>query len=145
MMYGTLTEFCTRASCPVMSAGRHFEYYWADGAAAKKPVAVSAPEYVDLLMTWVQSLLDDESVFPQKAGVPFPPTFMRTARVIFKRLFRVYAHIYYSHFREVVCLGEEAHLNTSLKHFALFVREFSLVDKKELLPLQPLIDQLCGP
>ena len=32
--------------------------------------------------------------------------------MIFKRLFRVYAHIYHSHFQKIVSLGAEAHLNT---------------------------------
>jgi len=59
-----------------------------------------------------------------------------------KRLFRVYAHIYHQHFREVVELSEEAHLNTSFKHFIFFVKEFNLIDKKELVPLQELIDKL---
>jgi len=43
-----------------------------------------------------------------------------------------------------VSLGEEAHLNTSFKHFIYFVQEFSLVDKKELAPLQELISQLVN-
>jgi hypothetical protein len=34
----------------------------------KKPVKVSAPEYVDYLMTWVQNQLDDENIFPSKIG-----------------------------------------------------------------------------
>lgn len=34
----------------------------------KKPIKLSAPEYVDYLMTWVQKQLDDESVFPSKIG-----------------------------------------------------------------------------
>ena len=42
-------------------------------------------------------------------------------KVILKRLFRVYAHIYYQHFSEVRDLQEEAHLNTSFKHFIYFV------------------------
>jgi MOB kinase activator 1 len=63
---------------------------------------------------------------------------------IFKRLFRIYAHIYHSHFPKVVSLGEEAHLNTSFKHFIYFVQEFSLIDKKELAPLQELIASLTG-
>jgi hypothetical protein len=41
--------------------------------------------------------------------------------VIFKRLFRVYAHIYHSHFQKIVGLGAEAHLNTCFKHFIYFV------------------------
>ena len=144
LLYGTLTEFCTAESCPIMSAGPKYEYLWKD-ETMKKPERKSAPVYIDLLMTWVQHIIDDERVFPQKAGAPFPDTFAATVRAVFKRLFRVYAHVYYSHFREVVALGEEAHLNTSLMHFVLFAREFRLVDKQELAPLQPLIDQLCGP
>lgn len=121
-----------------------YEYHWADGKAVKKAVAVSAPEYVDLLMSWVQSQLDDDTIFPSKIGVPFPSTFVKIVKTIFKRLFRVYAHIYYSHFQTIVSLGEEAHLNTSLKHFIYFVHEFNLIDKKELAPLQSLIQTLCG-
>lgn len=56
------------------------------------------------------------------AGVPFPKNFLVMAKTILKRLFRVYAHIYHQHFPEVVQLGEEAHLNTSFKHFIFFVQ-----------------------
>lgn len=55
-------------------------------------------------------------------GVPFPKNFLSIAKTILKRLFRVYAHIYHQHFSEVVQLGEEAHLNTSFKHFIFFVQ-----------------------
>ena len=48
--------------------------------------------------------------------------FLSIAKTILKRLFRVYAHIYHQHFPEVVQLGEEAHLNTSFKHFIYFVQ-----------------------
>ena len=41
-------------------------------------------------------------------------------------------------------LGEEAHLNTSFKHFVYFIQEFELIDKKELAPLQELIDRLTS-
>ena len=58
---------------------------------------------------------------------------------IFRRLFRVYAHIYHSHFNQVCDLGEEAHLNSLFKHFIFFVREFDLVDEKQLEPLKALI------
>ena len=61
-------------------------------------------------------------IFFLSPGVPFPKNFMQIAKTILKRLFRVYAHIYHQHFREVVSLGEEAHLNTSFKHFIYFVQ-----------------------
>ena len=53
-------------------------------------------------------------------GAPFPPNFREVMKTIFKRLFRVYAHIYHSHFQMVLKLEEEAHLNTCFKHFILF-------------------------
>lgn len=53
-------------------------------------------------------------------GASFPPNFPDVVKTIFKRLFRVYAHIYHSHFQKIVNLKEEAHLNTCFKHFVLF-------------------------
>ncbi|EZA55773.1 Mps one binder kinase activator-like protein [Ooceraea biroi] len=160
MLYGTITEFCTEESCPIMSAGPKYEYHWADGHTVKKPIKCSAPKYIDYLMTWVQDQLDDEALFPIVllkcsealitvsaslfAGVPFPKNFLSIAKTILKRLFRVYAHIYHQHFSEVVQLGEEAHLNTSFKHFIFFVQEFNLIDRRELAPLQELIEKLTA-
>ncbi|KAF7495329.1 MOB kinase activator 1B [Sarcoptes scabiei] len=142
MLYGTITEFCTEEKCPLMSAGPKYEYHWADGMTVKKPIKCSAPKYIDYLMTWVQDQLDDESIFPSKIGVAFPKNFNSIAKTILKRLFRVYAHIYHQHFSQVVRLDEEAHLNTSFKHFIFFVQEFHLIDKRELAPLSELIEKL---
>ncbi len=36
--------------------------------SSKKPTHLSAPAYVEALMTWTQSILDDERHFPQKIG-----------------------------------------------------------------------------
>jgi len=141
MLYGTLTEFCTAESCPVMSAGPKYEYLWADGVTIKKPIKCTAAEYIDYLMTWAGAQLDDERLFPSKIGVPFPKEFMKVCKSLVKRLFRVYAHIYHSHFAMVVKLGEEAHLNTSFKHFSFFIGEFKMIDKRELAPLADLISR----
>jgi len=75
-------------------------------------------------------------------GVTFPKNFLTIAKTILKRLFRVYAHVYHAHFRDIINLNEEPHLNTSFKHFIHFVQEFSLIEKRELAPLQELIDKL---
>ena len=66
--------------------------------------------------------LDDTHIFPQQYGVSFPPNFNDVVRTIFKRLFRVYAHMYHSHFRSICSLGEEAHVNTCFKHFMYFTQ-----------------------
>lgn len=62
LLYNTLTEFCTPSTCPTMSAGPKYEYRWADGVKVKKPIECSAPEYIEYLMEWIESQLDDESV-----------------------------------------------------------------------------------
>jgi MOB kinase activator 1 len=144
LLYGTITEFCTPSTCSVMSAGTQYEYHWADGVKVKKPIKVSAPEYVDLLMSWVETQLNDEHIFPLQLGTPFPKNFQSVVKKIFTRLFRVYAHIYHSHFQKIVGLGAEAHLNTCFKHFIYFVYEFKLIEQKELAPLKDLIDSLMG-
>ena len=48
------------------------QYLWCDGVKIKKPMTVSAPAYVDYLMTWVESQLNDEEIFPIKFDAPFP-------------------------------------------------------------------------
>ncbi|KAM1809812.1 hypothetical protein ACFX15_026074 [Malus domestica] len=145
ILYGTLTEFCTPVNCPTMSAGPKYEYRWADGVNIKKPIEVSAPKYVEYLMDWIEVQLDEESIFPQRLGAPFPSNFQDVVKTIFKRLFRVYAHIYHSHFQKIVSLKEEAHLNTCFKHFVLFTCEFRLIDKGELAPLQDLVESILQP
>ena len=112
MLYGTISEYCTNSTCPVMSAGDKVQYLWADGVKVKKPIKVTAPEYVDLLMTWVESQLNDEEIFPIKFDGSYPKKFHSICSVIYKRFFRIYAHIYHSHFKRIQRLGADAHLNT---------------------------------
>jgi len=115
-----------------------------DGVKFKSPTPVSAPDYVEYLMTWVHQILDDKAQFPTEPNVPFPANFESNVKQIFKRLFRVYAHIYHCHFPEVLGLGVEAHLNTSFKHFMYFVLEFDLITASDLTPLQEFVDTFSG-
>ena len=144
LLYATITEHCTPQSCPVMSAGPKYEYYWSDPDQYPKPTRLSAPEYVDELMRWVQKQFDDEHVFPTKIGVAFPKTFRASAKAISRRLFRVYAHLYLHHFEQMRKVGMEMHLNTSFKHFVYFIMEFELVDRKEMQPVAELVQLLTG-
>jgi len=142
MMYGTVVDKCTPETCEIMNAGPKVEYYWADGNIVKKPVRLCAQEYCARLFAWIQEQVEDETLFPSKISEPFPKDFHKIATRIFKRLFRVYAHVYHSHHNVIVTQGQEEHLNSSFIHFVLFVTTFELIDKKELQPLQPLIDKL---
>ncbi|XP_022845272.1 MOB kinase activator-like 1A [Olea europaea var. sylvestris] len=109
---------------------------------------VSAPKYVEYLMGWIETQLDDESIFPQNLGSPFPPNFHNVVKIISKRMFRVYAHIHCSHFQKIVALKEEAYLNTCFKHFVLFtsvnhlMQECGLIDKRELAPVSEIVETI---
>ena len=46
IIYGTVCDTCTDASCPTMSGGPKFEYYWAD-ETQKKPQALPAPKVLE--------------------------------------------------------------------------------------------------
>jgi hypothetical protein len=56
------------ADDPVIRLTCSFEFLFEDGTTYKKPTALPACEYVDALMNWVQSLLDDEEIFPSRIG-----------------------------------------------------------------------------
>lgn len=132
MLTGALSdEICTDKSCPVMGAG-DVEYHWADGVNVIEPLRVSAPQYFEYLMHWADACIADENLMPTKEGVPFPKHFGKSIRTIFKRFFRVYAHIYHKHFKELVEADIDAHLMSSFKPFCFLCKEFNLVKEEEL-------------
>lgn len=45
-----------------------FEYLWQDSESFKRPTKMSAPEYIEHLMAWVQSNVDNEQMFPSRIG-----------------------------------------------------------------------------
>lgn len=143
IIYGAVADFCTEASCPEMSAGPEYVFLWSDPRSKDKAEKVSANTYVLKLFDWIQSLLDSPAIFPPTPDKPFPKNFEEIVSKIFQRLFRVYAHIYKSHFAKIVAIGAEATLNSAFKHFYLFSQEFKLLDpKKDCEPLKDHIAKL---
>jgi len=130
LLAGAVSDLCTEHTCPVMNAGA-YTFAWADGDKIKEPTKLSAPKYFEVLLTWVEKQLSDESFLPVEPGAPFPPTYRKGMRVIYKRLFRIYAHIFHAHFKEMMEQEADAHLNHSFKHFIYFVKEFDLIDNEE--------------
>ncbi|XP_069632103.1 MOB kinase activator 3B isoform X2 [Haliaeetus albicilla] len=64
LIYGTICEFCTERTCPVMSGGPKYEYRWQDDMKYKKPTALPAPQYMNLLMDWIEVQINNEDIFP---------------------------------------------------------------------------------
>jgi len=113
-----------------MSAGPHLDYTWID--QSRRQIKLPAPTYIDYVMTWVQNNLDDEGVFPTKAGREFPPNFPSTAKHIYRQLLRVFAHIYHAHYQQLLHTRSEPHFNSLFAHFLAFGREYDLLDIKDV-------------
>ncbi|KZT42643.1 hypothetical protein SISSUDRAFT_1058415 [Sistotremastrum suecicum HHB10207 ss-3] len=130
LFYGVLTECCTSQSCPTMSAGPQLDYTWID--QNRRQIKLAAPTYIDYVMTWVQNLLDDDLVFPTKAGREFPPNFPSTTKHIYRQLLRVFAHIYHAHYHQLLHFRSEPHFNSLFAHFLAFGREYGLLEVKDV-------------
>jgi len=52
-----------------MSGGPKFEYLWADKERYKKPTPLPAPQYVSLLMDWIETQINNENLFPVSTGM----------------------------------------------------------------------------
>jgi hypothetical protein len=113
-----------------MSAGPKNEIVWVD-ERGKKGKAQPAPQYIDLVCAHVQSLLDDEAVFPTRADAALPKDFMATNRRIYRLLFHVLAHMYHAHYDTLLQLGLVPHLNSLFAHFTAFCKAHALLDAKD--------------
>ncbi|XP_068140052.1 MOB kinase activator-like 3 isoform X3 [Drosophila tropicalis] len=108
LIYGTVSEYCNDATCPTMSGGSRYEYLWVDGTLYKKPTALPAKKYIELLMEWIETQINNEAVFPVSTDVPFPKAYPGLTRKILTRLFRVFVHVYIHHFDRIVSIGAVA-------------------------------------
>ena len=166
-LYAIIDHLCTPESCPAMTAGPKFTYLWKDrpvegsgaegaapsgkaaaaargggggvggGAAGGQLLPLSAPAYIDRVFEFVEEKIDSDALFA--APDENVQRFGRQFKVIFQRLFRVYAHIYHSHFTQFVALEATAHLNTCFKRFVTFTLKFKLLNEIDILPLQQFI------
>ncbi|KAK7028126.1 Maintenance of ploidy protein mob2 [Paramarasmius palmivorus] len=128
--YGVITECCTQQSCPTMSAGPSLNYLWI--TQDRKQISLAAPTYIDSVMSSVQTLLEDETMFPTKSGQEFHQAFPTTIRHIYRQFLRIFAHIYHAHFQEILNLRSEPHFNSLFAHFLAFGKEYGLLDPKDI-------------
>jgi len=146
MVYNLFAEeasgCCTSTTCPKMNAAApkgDTVYLWADDNA-RRPQDMSAPDYITKLFDWVTEKIKDESVFPANSN--YGKDFLPTVCTILKRLFRVYAHIFFKH-RDVLKQYElEGKFILGFSYWYWFVLEFSLVKAPEMAPLESIIVEI---
>jgi MOB kinase activator 1 len=129
LLYGAVQSECNVLRNPrdkIMCAGPKYEYLWIDEKSEKykKPTQVSAPMYITLAMDWIEGVI---KAFPVSEDESFPKHFKNNVvKHIFKRIFRIFAHIFYEHYNVVDQLGIAAHMSTTFKHFMVSVTIMSL-------------------
>ncbi|EGR52704.1 uncharacterized protein TRIREDRAFT_54893 [Trichoderma reesei QM6a] len=165
----TGNTICNPTTCPRMSAGANHSFTWLN--SRREPVELPAHEYMTLMQRWITGKIDDTAIFPtDPAGVSyshnpaisstplsqltnpgepdwvgkrsgFPEKFIDICQMIFRQMFRVYAHLYWAHFVEPYYhLNLEKQLNSCFSHFLLTATALDMLGKQELEPMQPLID-----
>ncbi|EGS19125.1 uncharacterized protein CTHT_0057500 [Thermochaetoides thermophila DSM 1495] len=157
------TSICNPKRCPKMSAGANHSFTWLNSRL--QPVEIPAHEYLTLVQRYINGKIDDTTIFPtdpngvsyadnpafctplpetspdwlgKRSG--FPQNFFETCQTIFRQMFRVYAHLYWSHFEDMFCLNLEKAMNSCFSHFILTATTLNLLKKSDLEPMQPLID-----
>ena len=136
-----------------ISFNSRLNYTWVN--QDRKNVALSAPTYIDSVMSSVQNLLDDENVFPTKSsmsidcftlytrflsptflfsasGQDFHPSFPSTIKHVYRQLLRVFAHLYHAHYPQILHLRSEPHFNSLFAHFLAFGREYELLEVRDI-------------
>ncbi|TWU74303.1 Maintenance of ploidy protein mob2 [Metarhizium rileyi] len=161
---------CNMVSCPKMSAGENRSYTWIDrdlepvdlpaneymtlmqrwisGKIDDNAVFPTDPDGVSFALHAEYSVAAAAHIFcsdpseewpGSRSG--FPKHFAGTAQLVFRQIFRVYAHLYWSHFVDPFYhLGLEKQLNSCFSHFILTATTLDMLRPEELEPMQYLID-----
>nr|CAB3263889.1 MOB kinase activator 2 [Phallusia mammillata] len=137
LLYGTVSEFCTAETCPVMQGPCQTQYTWVEERGKK--LKCTAPQYIDYVMTFCQKCVSNQELFPTKYAQFFADNFFTEIKKVLKFLYHVIAHMYYAHFARLRQLDLHLYLNVVFKHFILFVREYELLDPKETASLDDLV------
>lgn len=136
VLYGAIAEHCTLKTCPTMSAPLNNQFYWLDEKGKK--FKYSASQYIDTVLTYAAKITSDENLFPTKIGLSFPPHFDSLVKKINKHLFQILAHMYHSHYTELLQLKLNTYVNSIYLHFYSFNKSFNLLDEKEIEIMEAL-------
>ena len=139
LIAASVMEYCTVDMCPEMTAGAT-QYFWTDEKNRKQKLP--APNHINLAMSYIQTQLQDENIFPTKFGHDFSPDFILVIKRMYRHMLHTIAHLYYHHFQILKELSLHCYLNSLMLHFAYFTKHFALLESKDLDPLSDLIELL---
>ena len=65
-------------------------------------------------------------------GRDFSQNFPSTVKHVYRQLLRVFAHLYHSHYPQILHLRSEGHFNSLFAHFLAFGKEYELLETKDI-------------
>lgn len=118
LLYSSCSLFCTSDTCPMFNSGPQYCYFWEDDDSPQ-PIQVSAPEYFQALKRYIKRNLQNKELFPEESEelLPKAETVIHTS---YRRLFRILAHLYICHFKDISQLKDInlfELMNTILTHY----------------------------
>ena len=72
-----------------------------------------------------------KTLIPQ-LGRDFSQNFPSTVKHVYRQLLRVFAHLYHSHYPQILHLRSEPHFNSLFAHFLAFGKEYELLEIKDI-------------
>lgn len=110
---------------------------WCDEITFINPISIPARTYMKFCLLSTQKQLKDSDIITSTTHASYPPDALLTWKMIYRRLLRVYAHLYVNHksdFDKIGVLGLV--LQCMLRRFILYGIETGLTTKKELEPVK---------
>lgn len=147
LVYAMLSEgndewrfLCEKAQRTVeLGYPKNVKYMWRANRDTK-PKELPVDVYIDHVLFWVNSQVENEDIFPTEEDIPFPDNFKDYLVKMFKRMFRIFAIMYSN-----PCLCDRNDVENSLepifKHFLYFAWKWGLLEPRET----KCIDHITGP
>lgn len=121
-----------------------FEYMWCDGVTFINPISIPARTYMKFCLLWTQNQLKYSDLIPSTpTTILYPQNILTTWKMLYRRLLRVYAHLYINHkadFDKVGVLGSV--IRCMLRRLILYGIESGLSSKKELEPVKGILKKI---
>jgi len=141
LLYSCIESECTEQNCPEMSAGKSFIYLWSEGEYKNNPSHLPARKYINLMIDWVYSLLDDQSEEETDGGVEDNWAIM--IKKIWARAMRLVMHLYWHHWDHLTAQDLGTLMNANTRHFTIFAIKFNLITQRAVIaPVYDLLSQI---
>lgn len=144
LLYSSCSLFCTSDTCPHFGAGPRYNYLWLDDDSSKS-LQISAPDYFDALKRYIKRNLSNKTLFPDKLKGEFSPKALNVIQNSYRRLFRMLAHLYICHFKDISQLEElEVFkiMNTVLTHYTHIALLYRVCDLDEFKVFEPIFNNI---